>query len=152
METSNNKSPVLGYKIALVNNANLNQQYVITQPAVPEQRFEDGTLAMPAIPEKSVKQFEYASKRLMRAIRKARKLAQAGNRSIMLFCQRENGQHFPINYRKKQFTSQELSLGHGAQVALKMAIPGTPIEEQKQAMTMFRVLSKQRPLLTKKEA
>jgi hypothetical protein len=123
------RSPVMGYKIALVNNANLNNQFVGEPP---------------------VKQFEYASKRLSRAIRKARALAKAGNRSVMLFCVRENGQHFPINYRKAQYEMKNEPANMGARFALNLAIPGTPIETQTKAMALFRVAEMRPDLLQQK--
>lgn len=78
-----NQYPVMGYKISVVNGANLNQVEV-----------------------NGVIQFIYASKRLSRAIRKAR-LMSATSPNIMLFGQRENGEHFPVSYRntaKPMFT------------------------------------------------
>jgi DNA-binding protein len=139
MERSN-KSPVMGYKIAIVNNANMQTQFVNVPGSGREEvrDAESGEIVTPGIPEKQVKQFEYASKRLSRAIRKARKLAQAGNRSIMLFCVRENGEHFPINYRKSQYELKNEPANAGARFALKLAMPGTPIEDQKTAMGLYR--------------
>lgn len=154
MERSN-RSPVMTYKIALVNNANLNQVYVdvpgTAQDAIMD---EDGvTVLKAAVPARQIKQFEYASKRLQRAIRKARKIAQAGNRAVMLFCQRENGQHFPVNYRKPQFEMKNEPPNMGARLALRSAIPGMPIEEQKPHMALFRAFEARPDLLfIKKEA
>lgn len=151
MERSN-RSPVMTYKIALVNNANLTEQFVVHREG--RAAFIDANgVEVPAIPEVSVKQFEYASKRLQRAIRKARKIAQAGNRAVMLFCQRENGQHFPVNYRKPQFEMKNEPPNMGARLALRSAIPGMPIEEQKPHMALFRAFEARPDLLfIKKEA
>jgi hypothetical protein len=88
------KSPVMGYKIAIVNNANLNQQYVVIQPAVYD---EEGKVITP---EKSVQQFVYASKRLMRAVRKARTML-GSYKYIQLFGQRQDGSHFPVSLKKR---------------------------------------------------
>ena len=73
-----NLSPVMAYKISIVNGANLNQVEV------------NGKV-----------QFVRASKRLSRAMRKAREMAKT-SANIMLFGQRENGEHFPITYRVKE--------------------------------------------------
>jgi hypothetical protein len=147
-----NRSAVMGYKIALVNNANLNQMYVnVPGTEVMETRDEEtGEIVTPYVPPKTIQQFEYASKRLSRAIRKARALAKAGNRSIMLFCVRENGQHFPINYRKQQYEMKNEPANMGARFALNLAIPGTPIETQTKAMALFRVAEMRPDLLQQK--
>lgn len=126
MERQNNKSRVMGYKIAIVNNANLSEQMV-----------------------GEVRQFEYASKRLQRAIRKARKMARDGYKNVVLFGQRENGEHFPISYRKtREFQPDKVDRTR-SRMALRLAMPGTPIEDQKKFMALHRVerIVEEKPLV-----
>jgi hypothetical protein len=70
-------SPVIGYKIAVINNANLNSEFV-----------------------NEVRQFVRASKRQMRAVRKAR-LMGGRNQGIQLFGERKDGTHFPVSLRQR---------------------------------------------------
>lgn len=90
----------IGYKIAIVNNANL----------------ADST------------QFVTASKRLSRAINKARLLSM-GNRAIMLFGERQDGTHFPVSLKK---TKWEVPKGNGCN-SWAIAEPGD-IAKQAQFM------------------
>ena len=74
---SNNQSPVVGFKIAIVNNANLGSEYV-----------------------NEVRQYVKASKRQARAIRKAR-LMGGRDKNIVLFGERQDGTHFPVSLRPR---------------------------------------------------
>ena len=74
---SNNQSPVVGFKIAIVNNANLGNEYV-----------------------NEVRQYVKASKRQARAIRKAR-LMGGRDKNIVLFGERKDGTHFPVSLRPR---------------------------------------------------
>jgi hypothetical protein len=80
------KSPIVGYKIAVRSGANLNQQEI--QVSVDN----DGKPIMQ-------RQYEVASKRLNRAIRKAR-LLRMGNNNVMLFGIRADGTHFPVSLKQ----------------------------------------------------
>jgi hypothetical protein len=147
-----NQSPVMGYKIALVNGANLNQQYVeVPGTAKEEVKDEAGNVTSPAIPAKLVKQFENASKRQPRAIRKARKMMMAGHKAVMLFGQRENGEHFPVSIRKTR-EHKPMESRPSSRLYLSQAMPGRPIEEQVEAMTLYRISLVKSELLVKKEA
>jgi hypothetical protein len=129
------QSPVKIHKISLVSGANLDEQFVVKVPARPEERFEDGTLKMPAMPAVMVKQFEFASKRRPRAIRKARKMGRA---AVMLFAMREDGTHFPISTRQKQQDDRPKVDRSASQHIIKQVIPGQPVEEQKKMMGSYR--------------
>jgi hypothetical protein len=69
-------SPIVGYKIAIVNNANLEN---------PEH-------------------YVYASKRLMRAVRKARAMI-GSHKYIQLFGVKQDGTHFPVSLKVRTVNS-----------------------------------------------
>jgi hypothetical protein len=85
-------SPVVGYKIAIVNNADLHNQNKVITPAVIG---EDGEVTTP---EKTQQQFVWASKRLMRAVRKARTML-GSHKHIQLFGMKKDGTHFPVSLK-----------------------------------------------------
>lgn len=91
-----NSSPVIGYKIALVHGADLSSEFKTIKPAM---LGEDGEVLVPEVKEK---QFEKASIRQMRAVRKARKMKQQ-NGNVMLFGYRKDGTHFPISLKVRSF-------------------------------------------------
>jgi hypothetical protein len=89
------KSPVVGYKIAIVNNADLNNQFKVIAPALLNEEGEVVTS------EKTQQQFVYASKRMMRAVRKARTML-GSHKHVQLFGMRKDGTHFPVSLRRRE--------------------------------------------------
>jgi hypothetical protein len=85
---SNNQSPVVGFKIAIVNNADLHNEYKVVKAPTAER------------PEVTERQFVRASKRQARAIRKAR-LMGGRDKNIVLFGERQDGTHFPVSLRPR---------------------------------------------------
>lgn len=146
----NKKSPVMVHKVALVNNANLSTQFVpIPNTEVAEVRHEEtGEIVTPYVPPKMIKQFEFCSKREMRAVRKARILKMRFP-NAMLFAQREDGTHHPVSMKKRvpDFKIEPNYVSHNW---LNVAKPGVPIEEQKPAMTLYRVAELRSDLFQKK--
>jgi hypothetical protein len=90
------KSPVVGYKIAIVNNADLNNQFKVIAPAVIDEESQEVL-----IPQKTQQQFVYASKRMMRAVRKARTML-GSHKHVQLFGMRKDGTHFPVSLRRRE--------------------------------------------------
>jgi hypothetical protein len=85
-------SPVVGYKIAIVNNADLHNQNKVITPAVFN---DDGEMIEAA---RTQQQFVWASKRLMRAVRKARAMI-GSHKHIQLFGMKKDGTHFPVSLK-----------------------------------------------------
>lgn len=135
MNGNNKQSPVMVHKFSLVNNANLDQQFVIVREFRAAYIDAEG-VEVPEIPEVAVKQFEYCSKRQLRAIRKGR-LLKMKHKAGMLFAQREDGAHYPVSLKKRELGMPKPYNGD-AKAWLMVAKPGVPIEEQKEAMAMHR--------------
>lgn len=97
------QSPVVGYKIAIVSGADLRNEFKVISPEVKD---EEGNVTQQEVKER---QFIFASKRQMRAVRKARKLI-GSHKSVMLFGQRKDGTHFPVSLkiRKPMFTKRQV--------------------------------------------
>jgi hypothetical protein len=131
----NTRSPVMVHKYTLVNNANLDQQFVVVRPAEPAV-MEGDVVLVPAVDEVVVKQFEYCSKRQLRAIRKGR-LLKTKHHVGMLFAQREDGTHYPVSLKKRELGTFK-PFSDSAKAWLAAAKAGVPIEEQKKAMEMHR--------------
>lgn len=91
-----NSSPVVGYKIALVNGADLSEEFKTISPAVLD---DEGKVVREAV---VVKQYERASIRQMRAIRKARRMKQQ-NGNVILFGARKDGTHFPVSLKTRSW-------------------------------------------------
>lgn len=91
------QSPVIGYKIAIVNGADLNREFRMVAPAVIDEESQEIL-----IPAKMEQQFVRASKRQMRAVRKARTMMNH-QRNILLFGERKDGTHFPISLKARTF-------------------------------------------------
>lgn len=132
----NKQSPVMVHKYTLVNNANLDQQFVTVREGRAAFVDADG-IEVPEIPEVLVKQFEYCSKRQLRAIRKGR-LLKMKHKVGMLFAQREDGTHYPVSLKKRELGNIPAQVSHEARAWLMVAKPGVPIEDQKAAMAMHR--------------
>jgi hypothetical protein len=136
MSNTSSQSPVKVHKIALVNGANLNEQFVVIKPAEAEIR-EGDMILQRAHPAVLRKQFEFASKRRPRAIRKARKMGRA---AVMLFAMREDGTHFPISIKQRQVEVKKYVDRTRSQLALRDVVPGVPIDEQKKGMSLYRTM------------
>jgi CRISPR/Cas system-associated protein endoribonuclease Cas2 len=87
-------SPIIGYKIAIVNGADLNNEFKLL---VPEEKDEEGNVTKAEVKER---QFVRASKRQMRAVRKARTMI-GSYKNVMLFGERKDGTHFPVTLRPR---------------------------------------------------
>jgi hypothetical protein len=88
-------SPIIGFKIAIVNGADLNREYKLIAPAVIDEESQQVL-----IPEVKERQWVRASKRQMRAVRKARTMI-GSHKNVMLFGERKDGTHFPVSLKAR---------------------------------------------------